>query len=181
MKRRALFLDRDGVINEDSGYVGTVDRFVFKNGVFAFLHAAQDLGYYLVIVTNQSGVGRGYYTEKDYENVTAHMLATLAKGGVAVAATDACYEHKKEALPPYNRESFWRKPNPGMILSTAIRLNIDLPKSVMLGDKGSDTQAAQAAGVGLCLLLSTQPPENKTVQQVRTFDEALAALTKAKT
>ena len=176
MKKRALFLDRDGVINEDHGYIGTVDRFEFKKGIFDFLRAAQDLGYRLVIVTNQSGVARGMYTEKDHETVTVFMLDGLRKEGIAIDAVETCYEHTKGDVAHYNRESFWRKPNAGMILSAALRLDIDLSRSVMIGDKDSDMLAAQNAGIPTRLFFSQKESGPDGVQNVRTFDEALARL-----
>lgn len=139
MKRRGLLLDRDGVINEDHGYVGTYDRFVFKAGIFPFLRAAQEKGYRLVVVTNQSGVARGYYTRADYEDLTARMQADLAAQGLRLDGVFACFE---------SEGSFWRKPNPGMILEAALRFDLDLSRSALVGDKDSDMQAGRAAGVG---------------------------------
>ncbi len=154
MRQRGLLLDRDGVINVDHGYVATRERFDFTPGVFPFLRAAQDCGYRLAIVTNQSGVARGLATRHDYERLTAWMLEVLRGEGVTVGATLACFEHDAGVDPALCRASFWRKPNPGMILEAALRLNLDLARSALIGDQARDMQAAQAAGVGTCLWLT---------------------------
>jgi len=179
MRQRALILDRDGVINVDSGYVGTRSRFVFQLGVFPFLRAVQERGYRLAIVTNQSGVGRGYYTEKDYNDLTEWMLEAFRLEGVAIDLVLACFCHKESIAPEFKRESFWRKPNPGMILEAAQRLNLDLRRSAMIGDKDVDMLAAQAAGVGKCLLFVKDDiaPTLEGVVNVNGFDRALKALT----
>lgn len=175
---RGLLLDRDGVINVNREYVGTRDRFTFMLGIFPFLRAAQDLGYRLAIVTNQSGVARGMYTEKDYESLTAWMLDSFKKEGIAIELALACFEYKDGTIEKYKRESFWRKPNPGMIMEAAQRLHLDLPRSAMIGDNDRDMQAARAAGVGKLLLLSQSanaaPPD---VTVVKDFSQALSALT----
>ncbi|MFA6279700.1 MAG: HAD family hydrolase [Bdellovibrionales bacterium] len=179
MKRKALFLDRDGVINEDVNFVGTVERFAFKQGIFAFLRAVQSLGYRLVVVTNQSGVARGLYTATDHETVTAHMLAALAHEGITIDAVETCYHHKDGTVPPYNRASFWRKPNAGMILDAAQRLGIDLTRSAMIGDREGDMLAAQNAGIPVRLLLSASAALPEGAARMASFDEALAFLKKA--
>jgi len=157
MKRRGLLLDRDGVINEDHDYVGSIDRFDFKPGLFAFLRRAQEQGYRLVVVTNQAGVGRGYYTVEAYQELTAHMQESLAGYGIHLDLVLASFVHQDSKNPALARESFWRKPNPGMMLEAALRLNLDLARSVMVGDRESDMMAAQAAGVGSCYFLSGRP------------------------
>lgn len=177
-RSRALFLDRDGVINVDRGYVGAREKFDFMPGLFEFLRAAQDKGYRLVIVTNQSGVARGLYDEQDYEKLTAWMLDALRAEGIAIDLVLACFAFKDGEIPEYRRDSFWRKPNPGMILEAAQRLRLDLARSAMIGDQVRDLQAAQAAGIATCLLLSsgamTRPMEG--VISVRDFPESLRAL-----
>ncbi len=179
MKRKALFLDRDGVINEDLNFVGTVERFVFKPGVFAFLRAAQGLGYRLVVVTNQSGVARGLYTAKNHEAVTAHMLAALAHEGITIDAVETCYHHKDGVVSPYNRASFWRKPSAGMILDASQRLGIDPIRSAMMGDREGDMLAAQNAGVPVRLLLSASAALPEGAVRIASFDEALPYLSRS--
>lgn len=151
---RALLLDRDGVINVDHGYVGTPDRFEFMDGVFPLVRAAVAAGLRLVVITNQAGVARGYYTEADFRALTRHMLAGFAGQGVGFAGVLHCPYHRDGSVAAYARDSFWRKPNPGMILEAARRFGLDLRRSIFLGDAATDMAAAQAAGVGLRLWLN---------------------------
>lgn len=175
--RRGLLLDRDGIINVDHGYVGNREQFEFMPGIFPFLRAAQDLGYRLAILTNQSGVGRGKYTVADYEKLTAWMRGELAKEGVAIDLILACFEHDEGDVAPYNRPSFWRKPNPGMVLDAVQRLRLDPARSAFLGDKPTDMEAAKAGGIGTRLLLTQKPAQKiEGVTAVRDFNEALEAL-----
>lgn len=154
MGQKALFLDRDGIINVDHGYVGSADRFQFQDGIFALLRYAQGNGYRLVVITNQAGVARGYYTADDFAALTCHMLAEFVREGIMIDLVMCCFEHPEGKVAPYTRQSYWRKPNPGMILDAAQRLNLDLEQSVFLGDQPTDMQAARAAGVGSRLLLN---------------------------
>jgi len=179
MKSKALFLDRDGVINEDYGFIGSADRFVFREGAVSFLRAARGMGFRLVVVTNQSGVARGYYTEEDYGDVNAHMLAALAQEGVTIESVEACFEIKGAEVPAYARDSFWRKPNPGMILDAARRLGIDLSRSAMIGDRDGDMRAAKAATLPLRFFMaggSGVPDLSSATHIVVSFDEVLEIL-----
>ncbi|MDE2029927.1 MAG: HAD family hydrolase [Alphaproteobacteria bacterium] len=176
-KKRALLLDRDGVINADHGYVGTVEKFDFMPGLFPFLRAARDLGFRLAILTNQSGVARGHYTEADYTRVTAHMLAALKREGVEIDLVLACFAHPEGKMAPYVRESFWRKPNPGMVLEAVRKLGLDADRSVFLGDALRDMGAARAGGIGTCLWLTQEKVEApESIVIVRSFDEVLIRL-----
>ena len=144
--KKALFLDRDGVINEDAGYVYRREDFVFKEGIFAALREFAQAGYALVVVTNQSGIGRGYYTQKQFDELCGFMLSEFEKEGVKIDKIYFC-PHAPEA------DCLCRKPEPGMLLNAANELNIDLARSIMIGDKDSDVQAGQSAGVGINLKL----------------------------
>ena len=144
--QKALFLDRDGVINEDAGYVYRREDFVFKDGIFEALREFAQAGYALVVVTNQSGIGRGYYTQKHFDELCGFMLDELAKEGGKIEKIYFC-PHAPEAL------CSCRKPKPGMLIKAANELNIDLARSIMIGDKDSDVQAGQSAGVGVNLKL----------------------------
>lgn len=141
--RKAAFLDRDGVINHDTGYVGNANDFVLLPDVPLALCLLRDAGYLLVVVTNQSGIGRRYYTETDYERVTARMRCLLSKHDVEIAAVLHCPH-----LPADGCDC--RKPLPGMITRGATLVDADLSRSVLFGDKGSDIAAGRAAGVGRC-------------------------------
>ena len=147
--QKALFLDRDGVINEDAGYVYRREDFVFKEGIFEALREFAQAGYALVVVTNQSGIGRGYYTLEQFDELCGFMLGELAKEGVKIEKIYFC-PHAPEA------DCLCRKPKPGMLLNAANELNIDLARSIMIGDKDSDVQAGQSAGVGINLKLDDQ-------------------------
>ncbi|HYC04653.1 MAG TPA: HAD family hydrolase [Azospirillaceae bacterium] len=144
---RALFLDRDGVINVDHGYVHAAANFDFTPGIFDLTRRAQDAGFRLVVVTNQAGIARGYYTEAQFRELTDWMVARFRERGVDIALVQWSPFHPTAGRPPYDRDSFWRKPNPGMILDAARRLRLDPGRSLMLGDQPTDMTAALRAGV----------------------------------
>jgi D-glycero-D-manno-heptose 1,7-bisphosphate phosphatase len=136
--QKALFLDRDGIINEDYGYVGKIEDFQFKEGIFELL---QNLSYPVFVITNQSGIGRGYYSLEDFQTVTDYMLKEFAKKGILIQEVYFCPH-----APSENCEC--RKPKPKMILDAAAKYGIDLKNSIFVGDKHSDMLAAKNAGVG---------------------------------
>jgi D-glycero-D-manno-heptose 1,7-bisphosphate phosphatase len=176
-KQRALLLDRDGVINHDTGYIGTPADFAFLPGLFTFLRAARDRGFRIAVLTNQSGVARGKFTVDDYDRVNAAMMAGLRQEKIDIECTLACFEHPEGVVEPYVRESFWRKPNPGMVLDVLHRLSADPARSAFVGDNLRDMQAAQAAGVAHCLWLTPENPIAPAgVTIVRSFDEILNRL-----
>jgi D-glycero-D-manno-heptose 1,7-bisphosphate phosphatase len=148
--RRAAFLDRDGVINVDAGYVGHRNDFVFIEGAKEALARLVAADYLLVVVTNQSGIARGYYTEADFKTLTDYMCDELAAAGAPVARVFHCPH-----LPSDRCDC--RKPASGMILTAAADLSIDLSMSVMIGDKPSDIAAGRTAGVGRCFLIGANP------------------------
>lgn len=155
--RAAVFLDRDGVINVERDHVYLVSDFVFVDGIFGFCRAAQAAGFLLVVVTNQAGIGRGYYTEADFERLTTWMLAAFAAEHVDVSAVYFCPFHPTEGVGAYQRDSPARKPNPGMLLKARADLDLDLAASILVGDRWSDIEAGRRAGVGrLCLLENAQ-------------------------
>lgn len=178
MRRRCLFLDRDGVINVDHIFVHKASAFDFIPGIFPFLRSVQNNGYRLVVVTNQSGVGQGLFSEQDYLTLNDHMCACFNREGITIDLTLACYVQPEKGISPeFARQSFWRKPNPGMILEAAQRLRLDLNASALIGDQPRDVQAAAAAGVPTRLWLTEKeeaPPAG--AHKVRTYDEALAYL-----
>lgn len=154
MPGRALLLDRDGVINVDHGFVGTIDRFEFRPGIFDLIRAAEDFGYRSVVITNQSGIGRGLYSEGEFQRLSAWMIATAGRHGAVIADVFHCPYHPLAEQEPFRRDSFWRKPNPGMILEARDRLGLDLARSIFVGDRPSDMRAARAAEVGTRILIS---------------------------
>ena len=153
--RRAAFLDRDGVINIDHAYVCRIEDFDFIPGVLEAARMLHDAGLDLIIVTNQSGIGRGYYTVEDFRRLDAAVRAVFAEHGAPITDVYFCPHHPSKALDPWRCVCDCRKPAPGMILRAAREHDIDLAHSIMFGDKPSDMQAAAAAGVGTRVQLGT--------------------------
>lgn len=151
---RALFLDRDGVINVDHGYIGSVDRFELIPGVVEALARAAALGYRLVVVTNQSGIARGYFSAADYDRVEDHMVALFADKGIRFTGIYHCPHHIAGVVGALSVPCDCRKPAPGMILRACRDHAIDPARSIMLGDRRSDLKAGDAAGVGNGFLIS---------------------------
>jgi D-glycero-D-manno-heptose 1,7-bisphosphate phosphatase len=161
-RRRALFLDRDGVINIDRGYVHLPEQCQFIDGIFDMARAFANAGYLIVIVTNQAGIGRGLYSEDDFQSFMAWMKARFREQGIEIAAVYHCPDHPTAGIGPYRRENPWRKPGPGMILQAAKDLDLDLAQSWSVGDKISDMEAAEAAGISTRVLFEPEafPKEN---------------------
>lgn len=153
--RPAAFVDRDGVINTDSGHVWRIEDFHFIPRAVGGLSRLAALGFEIVIVTNQAGIAKGLYTERDYERLTLHMLSLLREAKVHVTAVYHCPHHPEGSVPEFSRACDCRKPAPGMILRAAAEHGLDLPRSVLIGDKTSDTQAGRRAGVGRTVLVSS--------------------------
>jgi len=143
----AVFLDRDGVINVDSGYVGDWDNFLFVPGAIEAMRTLCVAGYALVVVTNQSGIGRGFYTEEDFHVLTERMCKELSQCGVSIAGVYFCPHLPEATLPHYRKTCDCRKPRPGLIHRAMEELDIDLARSAMVGDKDSDMEAALASGI----------------------------------
>lgn len=150
---KAVFLDRDGVINKDHGYVHQVDDFEYIDGVFEACLALKAMGYLLVVVTNQSGIARGMFSEDDFHSLTEWMDWNFADKGVELDGIYYCPHHPEKGLGDYKQDCDCRKPKPGMILSAAQFLKIDLSQSVMVGDKADDMRAAISAGVATSILV----------------------------
>ena len=143
----ALFLDRDGVINQDIGYLYKKEDCVFMPGIFDFCRKYKNNGYKLIIVTNQAGIAKGKYSEQDYRLLTEFIHSEFKKQHCEITAEYHCPYHI-DGLPRYNRNSFYLKPNPGMILRAAKEHNINLSKSTLIGDNENDILAGKMAGVG---------------------------------
>lgn len=145
--KRAIFLDRDGVVNIDNGYVSVVDDFEFIEGVIEALQKLKDKGYLLVIITNQSGIARGYFSEDQFNALTEWMDWSLADRGVDLDGIYYCPHHAEHGIGEYKIDCDCRKPKAGMINEAVKELDIDLSQSVLVGDKVSDIQAGIAAGI----------------------------------
>lgn len=153
--RPAAFLDRDGVINVDHGYVFRTEHFELVPGVLDAGRRLVTRGYLLVVITNQSGIGRGMYTEADFAALTEWMKGVFARAEAPLAGVYFCPHHPTDASGAYQRDCDCRKPAPGMLLRAAAGLRIDLAHSIMYGDRASDLEAAAAAGVPQRVLLGT--------------------------
>lgn len=166
---RALFLDRDGVINVDHGYVHRIDHFEFVDGIFDLCRAAVAQGWRPVVVTNQAGIGRGYYDEAQFQALTRWMRERFEAEGAPIAAVYHCPFHPEHGVGPYRVDSFDRKPQPGMLLRARDELGLDLGASMMIGDTVSDMLAAQRAGVPVrCLLVHGDAPAADETPPVHT-------------
>lgn len=154
--RKAAFLDRDGVINKDKAYVHRWEDFEFVPGAIEGMRKLQDSGYTLVIVTNQSGLARGYYTEQDYLQLTEELRQYLACLDVQLAGVYHCPHHPKGTVPAISIDCNCRKPAPGMLIKAASELCLSLPDSILIGDKPSDIEAARAAGVGRAYIVESE-------------------------
>lgn len=154
----AIFLDRDGTINVDHGYVHEIDQFEFIEGVIDALGELKTMGFALVLVTNQSGIARGLFSEAQFEQLTEWMDWSLADRGVDLDGIYYCPHHPQATIDEFCQQCECRKPEPGMFYSARDDLNIDMAASWMVGDKLEDMQAAYAAGVGTKVLVRTGKP-----------------------
>lgn len=153
MRRPAVFLDRDGVLNRDEGYVGQVNRFHWIDGAVEAVRALNDAGYFVFLVTNQAGVAHGYYTETDISELHSWMQIELRKYGAHIDDIRYCPFHPDGKVAAYRRHSDWRKPGNGMILDLCNSWNVEVSHSHMIGDKLSDIEAGRAASLA-CHLFS---------------------------
>ena len=175
---KAAFLDRDGVINVDYAYVHRRENFHFIPGA---LEGAAELvrkGYQPVIVTNQSGIGRGKYSIEDFRELSFWLAGVFERHNAPLSAVYFCPHHPTHAFAPYLKDCDCRKPNPGMLFQAAQDLNIDLTQSVLIGDKPSDIQAAKAAGLSEAVLVQsdgTKPLTECTVPPLQAKDLLAAA------
>ena len=147
MNNRALFLDRDGVINFDYGYVHKIINFHFRPEIFEICKSALDHKYKLIIITNQAGIGRKIFSENDFFLLNKHMIKEFEKKLITISGIYFCPYHPTEGKGKYLKDSFYRKPNPGMILKASKDFDIDLKESFMIGDKDSDYEAASRANL----------------------------------
>ena len=147
MNRPALFLDRDGTINVDHGYVGARDRWEWVPGAQQAIRAASLAGWRVYVVTNQSGIARGYYDEAALLALHAWMRAEIVAQGGRIDDIRYCPHHPNASVQRYRCECAWRKPAPGMILDLIRAWSLDPSLCVLVGDQPSDLQAASAAGI----------------------------------
>lgn len=159
-KKKVIFLDRDGVINKEIGYLYKVKDFEFINGVFEACKYFQTIGYNIIIITNQSGIARGYYQEKDFHFLTEWMLSQFNNQGVNILDVFFCPHDPKAACK-------CRKPKPGMLVEACNKFDIDMEKSWLIGDKEIDIIAANKAGIGNTILVESGYVINKTKSKAK--------------
>ncbi|WP_063551543.1 D-glycero-beta-D-manno-heptose 1,7-bisphosphate 7-phosphatase [Burkholderia territorii] len=157
MKRKALFLDRDGVVNVDYGYVHRKQDCVFVAGIFDLVRLANASGYQVVIVTNQAGIGRGYFSEVQFIAFMDWMRSAFEARGARIDRVYFCPHHPVAAVGAYKRACACRKPEPGMLYDAQRELDLNMSESIMVGDKSSDLEAAMRAGVGRRFLFACDP------------------------
>lgn len=176
---RAAFLDRDGVINIDSGYVCRRDEFVFVPRAVEACRILSRAGFKLFVVTNQSGIGRGYYTEEDFLRLTSWMQNEMASDGAPIEKVYFCPHHPDAKIERYRRVCRCRKPQPGMILDAIGEFGIDPARSVIFGDSPRDMEAGAAAGVRERILLGTDGKAipSASADSTAVFNNLLSAVT----
>jgi D-glycero-D-manno-heptose 1,7-bisphosphate phosphatase len=162
LPHKAIFLDRDGVINTEVGFVWKPEDITFVPGIFDFCRRAKELGYLLIIVTNQSGIARGLFTEDDFEALMYWMEERFTLEDCPLADWYYCPHHPEAGQGEYKKDCDCRKPRPGMIVQAARDWDIDLPRSILIGDTARDIEAANAAGVGNAVLFIGAFPELKS-------------------
>lgn len=161
----AIFLDRDGTINVDHGYVHEIDDFQFIDGVIDAMHELKAMGFALVLVTNQSGIARGKFSEDQFMHLTEWMDWSLADRDVDLDGIYFCPHHPDGIEGEYRQDCDCRKPKPGMLLDAKKQLNIDMASSYIIGDKVEDMLAGEAAGVGTKVLVRTGKPVDEAAQK----------------
>ncbi|OLB68719.1 MAG: hypothetical protein AUI16_31135 [Alphaproteobacteria bacterium 13_2_20CM_2_64_7] len=179
MTDSALFLDRDGVINVDRGYVHRPDQFEFVPGIFELARFwTNGLRRPIVVVTNQAGIGRGYFDQNAYAELTRWMCDRFEAEGTSIARVYHCPHHPLDGIGEYRCDHSWRKPNPGMLLRAASDLGLDPIRCAILGDKVSDMEAGAAAGIGLRILIGSHDIKRSELlhEVVADVAEALALL-----
>lgn len=163
MIKPALFLDRDGVINIDKGYVHKPEDCQFVDGIFELVARAYAIDMPVIVATNQAGIARGYYSEEQYQKFNSWMREQFSVRGTPLSAVYHCPHHPTAGLGDYRCECNCRKPAPGMLLAARDTFNLDMTRSVLVGDTLTDMQAAISAGIGNQWLLVHKPLSNTDV------------------
>ena len=150
---KVAFLDRDGVINEDLNYVHKKDKFIFKKGIFKLLNLLSKENYLIIIITNQSGIARGIFTEIEYKKLTKYYLSILKKNGIQILDIYHCPHHPEYSDPPFD-DCSCRKPKTGLFINAKIKHNVDMYNSLAIGDSLRDLEAAYFSGIRKRILIS---------------------------
>ncbi|MGL4671900.1 D-glycero-beta-D-manno-heptose 1,7-bisphosphate 7-phosphatase [Cetobacterium sp.] len=152
--RKVIFLDRDGTINVEKSYLHKWEDFEFEKNVIDGLKELKKMGYEFIVVTNQSGIARGYYSEDDLKALNNEMVKELKKHDIDILECYYCPHHPEKGLDQYKKNCDCRKPNPGMLLEGIKKYNVDIGNSFMIGDKKSDLEAGKKAGLKSILILT---------------------------
>jgi len=166
---KIAFLDRDGVINEDFGYVSKIDRFVFRQGIFDFCNFLNEIGYDIAVVTNQSGLAKKFFTQSDYRRLTSFMVNEFSIRGIDIIDVSFCPHRDSDKCG-------CRKPMPGMINKILKKHKVLSRDCILVGDKLSDLQAAEAAKIGTQFLMSSSLRRPNGQSSVEDFDAIKAKL-----
>ncbi|MDD5159226.1 MAG: D-glycero-beta-D-manno-heptose 1,7-bisphosphate 7-phosphatase [Sulfuricurvum sp.] len=168
MSHKALFLDRDGVVNVEKNYLHKIEDFELMDGIVEVCRTYQEKGYLIIIVTNQSGISRGYYSEEDFARLSQWMVEHFRELGVYITHIYHCPHHES-----IDGACECRKPEPGMFLSAQKKYDLDMKHSVMIGDNERDIEASLKAGVGMNILLSAEAEISKADRIIHTLGELL--------
>jgi D-glycero-D-manno-heptose 1,7-bisphosphate phosphatase len=167
MAIKIIFLDRDGVINKDIGYLHKIEECKFIKGIFEACRYFNFLGYQIVIVTNQSGISRGYFTYKDFQIITNWMVEQFEKNSINILEVFYCPHSPKSNCN-------CRKPKPGMLLSAKSKYNVDMEKSWMIGDSECDIRAANLAGINKTIMIQNGRDINKSNSTAAFFLDSIS-------
>jgi D-glycero-D-manno-heptose 1,7-bisphosphate phosphatase len=151
-----VFLDRDGVVNIDKGYVSRWEDFEFLPGAVEAMRRFAQAGYLLIVVTNQSGLARGLYSQEQYDELSSRFTEYLARNGVNLTGIYHCPHHPDGSVKELSVTCECRKPAPGMLLQARTDHGLDMAQSILVGDKVSDIEAGRAAGVGRLFFVATK-------------------------
>lgn len=166
MKNKALFLDRDGIINVDHGYVHKPEDFEFVEGIFELCQLAIKKGYQIFVITNQAGIARGYYDVATFESLSSWMVNEFAKQAITITKVYFCPHHPTKGVNQFVMSCDCRKPEPGMILKAQQDFSIDLKDSIFIGDKISDMQAAKNSGIETRILVDSRYTDESPSEKV---------------
>lgn len=172
IRSRALFLDRDGVVNIDKKYVHTKENCDFVDGIFDLVKKANQFGYKVFIVTNQAGIARSYYTEEQFLSFSEWMKSEFVSYGAYVDAIYYCPHHPEHGHGIYHIDCNCRKPKPGMLLKAQADFDIDMGESIMIGDNLTDIEAANSAKIGQRYLFTLDDIDNYKAKSAQVSDSA---------
>lgn len=172
MMNKALFLDRDGVINKEKNYLYKIEDFEFIDGVFETCRHFQSLGYLIIIITNQSGIARGKYSENDFKILTKWMIKEFLEEDINISNVYYCPHH-----PNFSKKCDCRKPNPKMILDAKNEFNINLEMSILVGDKNTDIEAGLTSGIKRNYLINTGHTILENIFQVKVLNNLRSLIT----